>query len=213
MHGRHHVGGDREHLDADEQHDQVIGRHHDGAACSRHEHEQVQLGAIDVLAEQVAVAQKRHERHGETDHRNGEQREPVHSDRPGDRRDGALSRVADSVPQRNRRQERRQGDHHRVAGRHMVRHLATQQGDDRQTEQGPEEQDHHRSQIAPRHVGQHQLGSGSPGLGRRREATTGNLLEQRREHQWPPSPETVRSALALGVASAGAAVLAPARSS
>ena len=48
VHGGEDVDGERQDLEADEQHDQVVGRRHDHAARGRQQDERVQLGALDA---------------------------------------------------------------------------------------------------------------------------------------------------------------------
>ena len=80
VHGGEHVHGDGEDLEAEEHHDEVVGRRHHQAAGGRQHHEDVGLGALHLLAAQPAVQQQRAEDHRGGDGDRREDREPVDAD-------------------------------------------------------------------------------------------------------------------------------------
>ena len=106
MHRREHVRGDRQDLEAEEHDDQVVGRRHDHAARRRQQDEDVQLGAVETFAAQVAVGQHRRQHDGGTDHEREEDGEAVDRDRARDRRERPAVRIGDLPPQRDRRGHR-----------------------------------------------------------------------------------------------------------
>ena len=63
--GGHDVDGDRQQLEAEEQHDQVVGRGHDHAACGREQQQHVELDARQVLAGEVGPGEQRRGDHGD----------------------------------------------------------------------------------------------------------------------------------------------------
>ncbi len=77
-----HVQRDREDLERQEDGDEVVGRRHQHHAGGRAQHQREVLGALEVLAPQVAAGQQQREQGGAEDHRLHEHREPVDRDQP-----------------------------------------------------------------------------------------------------------------------------------
>ena len=75
-----HVQGDREDLEAEEDHDQVVGRGHEHGARRREQGQHVELGPVEALPPQVAVGDQRAEDDGAADQDHEEDAEAVDRD-------------------------------------------------------------------------------------------------------------------------------------
>ena len=168
--GRQHVDRDRQHLEAEEQHDQVVGRRHDDAAGGRQQQQHVRLDARQVLPLQVRAGQQGRGDHGDGEQAGHEQHRSVDGD--GTRQVRARPLVLHPVPQRHQRDQHGEARDHRPGGRQPRRQAAHQRGDGQQ-QQARQRQDQQRDERPPE---DHHDG-GVAGVG---------------EHQWP-SPESCAS--------------------
>ena len=100
VHGGEHVHGEREDLEAEEHHDQVVGRRHHQAARRGQEHEHVRLAALHLLAPQPAVMSRAPSTTPGADDEGREHREPVDAHGLGQRGERTPVGVLHAVPQR-----------------------------------------------------------------------------------------------------------------
>ncbi len=119
--GGEHVERERQRLEADEQHDQVVGRGHHDAADGGHQVQRVHLGAVDAGAPQLVAGHERHEDDRDADRDRQELGERVEGERP--RHDRRCALVGDVVPLEHRQPAGGTGDERRERSRN--RHAAT----------------------------------------------------------------------------------------
>ena len=144
------VDGDRQRLEGQEQHQQVVGHGHEHAARGRQEHEDVQLGPVEALAPQVVVGEERAEDHRRADHEDDEHPEAVDADGAPGGGEGAVGRIdaepadlgpaLDLAPERDGGGHGGAGDDHGVDGVDALEGLAPQQRRERQQQDGAEGQ-------------------------------------------------------------------------
>ena len=106
--GRHHVEREGERLEAEEEHDEIVGRRHDHAARGGHQHQRVDLGPVELDAAEVVVEEQRGDEHGHADDEGEEEREAVEADRAADQALGPV--VLHVVPQQDGERRRDAGD-------------------------------------------------------------------------------------------------------
>ena len=150
LHGGHDVGRDRQDLEAEEDHDEVVGHGHDQPAGGGQEHEDVVLGPVQLLPAQVRVADQRGQDHRAADDHGQEHRELVDGDRAGDGRRGAL--VADAVPQVDGRADAAGGGEHRERGVEAPEQVVLHQRGEEDEQDGADGQDDQGQQRRPRDV-------------------------------------------------------------
>ncbi len=165
VHAGEDVDRDGQDLEAEEHHDEVVGRSHDHATRRRQEHEHEGLDPVEALTLDVAVEEQRAQDHRGADGEGGEQGEPVDTDRAGDGREGPgpgvvpehpvpLGDGADAGGEADEGGERPVAAH----GRAALQQRATDQQHDRPAD---EDQDGQDREVVD--VGRGQLG-GADGL-------------------------------------------------
>ena len=97
MAGGHHVHRDRQDLETEEQHDQIVRRTHHHATDRGQQIQRVDLGTLEVLAPQIVVGDEGDQHHGDGDRDGDDHREHVEAQRAADQ--GRCAVVGDVVPQ------------------------------------------------------------------------------------------------------------------
>ncbi len=108
MAAREDVQRDRERLESEEQHDEIVRRRHHDAADGGEQQEGVDLTAIEVFTAEGVVGDEGREENRTRDRDSEEDREPVEPQRATRERAGSV--LADVVPQKEPDRDRRQRD-------------------------------------------------------------------------------------------------------
>jgi hypothetical protein len=159
MHRRHHVDRDAEGLEAEEQHDQIVGAGHDHTTCGGEQHEDIHLDTVDALAAQVVVEQERDEDDGRCNHAGDHQREPVDSILVPECAEGTID-FESVIPQAERGRQRGEADRRRERSIEAYPQHSSPSSADRCGDRKAE--DEHAVTDVAAHACEHRIGSGEP---------------------------------------------------